>query len=82
MISVDKMLSFPLEDEPMMMKDETLAAAVATERQSQGSSGGGPGEEGAELVHRGVEVEEKTPGASRHCYISAALKNTNTYAYV
>lgn len=68
-----------------MMKDETLAAAVATERQSNGSSGGGPGEEGAELVHRGVEVEEKTPGASRHCYISAALKHTyiciNTESY-
>lgn len=37
MISEDRMLSFPVEDEPAMMKDETLAAAVATERQSQGS---------------------------------------------
>lgn len=43
---------------------------------------GGPGEEGAELVHRGVEVEEKTPGASRHCYISAALKHTETHIHV
>lgn len=69
-----------------MMKDETLAAADrAPESGVEGQVEGGPGEEGAELVHRGVEVEEKTPGASRHCYISAALKHTymciNTESY-
>lgn len=51
MVSADKTSSFPVEDEPMMMKEETLAAAVVTWRQSQGSRVKGQG--GGAQVRKG-----------------------------
>lgn len=47
-----KIFSFPVEGK---LKDETLAAAGGTKCHSQESRGQGPGEEGAEIMHRGTE---------------------------
>lgn len=49
---MEKIFSFPVEGK---LKDETLAVAGVTKCHSRESRGQGPGEEGAEIMHRGTE---------------------------